>query len=88
METDARSGNGIINADGELWKLQRKAGLEFLNKSNLGILTDVVLPTYLDSTVAKLQSRSIGEVVDLESVFLELTTQLMGRMAYGVSFFL
>jgi len=77
-------GNGIINADGELWKLQRKAGLEFLNKSNLQIFTDIALPKYLLSTVSNLNSKCDGEVVDLEGIFLELTTQLMGRMAYDV----
>lgn len=82
---DICQGNGIINADGELWKLQRKAGLEFLNKSNLQILTDIALPQYLDSTIADLNSKADGEIVDLESIFLELTTQLMGRMAYDVS---
>jgi hypothetical protein len=82
--TEIYLGNGIINADAELWKLQRKAGLDFLNKSNLQTLTDVALPKYLDSTIADLNSRPSREVVDLEAIFLELTTQLMGRMAYDV----
>jgi len=81
---DIYVGNGIINSDGELWKLQRKAGLEFLNKSNMQILTDVALPKYLDSTVTDLNLTPSGELVDLEAIFLELTTQLMGRMAYNV----
>jgi hypothetical protein len=78
------AGNGIINADGELWKVQRKAGLDFLNTSNIKILTDVALPGYLESTIEFLDSRR-AEVVDLEIVIHELTTQLMGRMAYDVS---
>lgn len=78
-------GNGIINADGELWKVQRKAGLNFLNNANLKILTDVALPAYLDETVKGLSKTEQGSVIDLEDVLHELTTQLMGRMAYGVS---
>jgi hypothetical protein len=85
VTTDYHSGNGIINADGELWKIQRKAGLEFLNKSNLAILVDVALPKYLNNAVTKLQSSCAGEAIDLENVFHELTTQVMGRMAYDVS---
>ncbi|CZT45857.1 related to cytochrome P450 (CYP94A1) [Rhynchosporium secalis] len=78
-------GNGIINADGELWKVQRKAGLHFLNNANLRVLTDVALPAYLEETVKGLSEVGPGSVVDLEEVLHELTTQLIGRMAYGMS---
>jgi hypothetical protein len=77
-------GNGIINADGELWKVQRKAGLHFLNTANLKVLTDDALPKYLEETVSKLKATREQETLDLEGVFHELTTQLMGRMAYDV----
>ncbi|KAH7346474.1 cytochrome P450 [Rhexocercosporidium sp. MPI-PUGE-AT-0058] len=77
-------GNGIINADGELWKVQRKAGLHFLNNANLKVLMDVALPAYLDATVKSLSEVEQGSVVDLEEILHELTTQLMGRMAYNM----
>lgn len=79
-----RAGNGIINADGDLWRVQRKAGLHFLNNANLKVLTDVALPAYLNETVESLQEVESGLTIDLEEVFHELTTQLMGRMAYDV----
>lgn len=79
------TGNGIINVDGELWKVQRKAGLNFLNTSNLRVLTDVALPQYLSQSVAFLKSRANNNVVDLQAIFHEITTQLMGKMAYNVS---
>ncbi|KAK1463744.1 cytochrome P450 [Colletotrichum cuscutae] len=77
-------GNGIINVDGDLWKVQRKAGLNFLNTSNLKVLTDVALPQYLSQSVAYLGSQSGSDVVDLQAVFHEITTQLMGKMAYNM----
>ncbi|KAF7925044.1 uncharacterized protein EAE98_007132 [Botrytis deweyae] len=77
-------GNGIINADGDLWKVQRKAGLNFLNASNLKVLTDVALPKYLEETLAQLRNAGNGRTIDLEAVFHELTTKLMGRMAYDM----
>ncbi|KAE8453222.1 hypothetical protein EG329_011289 [Mollisiaceae sp. DMI_Dod_QoI] len=77
-------GNGIINADGELWKVQRKAGLNFLSNANLKVLTDVALPRYLDRTVQDLRKQDSGSVIDLEEVLHELTTQIMGRMAYNM----
>lgn len=78
-------GHGIINSDGELWKVQRKAGLAFLNTKNLQVLTDVALPQYLAQSVDFLKSRSQDvREADLQAVFHEMTTQLMGKLAYNV----
>ncbi|KAK4162849.1 cytochrome P450 [Cladorrhinum sp. PSN259] len=77
-------GNGIINADGDFWKLQRKAGLSFLNTANLRVLTDVALPQYLQEAVAELKSNAGGDIVDLQHIFHEITTKLMGKMAYNM----
>ena len=78
-------GNGIINADGELWKIQRKAGLRFFNNANLITFIDDILPPVLEDTEESLDSASIeGNVVDLQTVLLDLTTRLMGNMAYDV----
>lgn len=78
-------GAGIINADGDLWKVQRKAGLAFLNTANLRVLTDIALPQYLTQTIEHL--KRCGEkdrVVDLQVVFHEISSQLMGKMAYDM----
>lgn len=77
-------GNGIINAEGDYWKTQRKAGLSFLNTANLRVLTDVALPQYLSESIAQLRSSTNGTVVDLQYVFHEITTKLMGKMAYNM----
>ncbi|KAI8950304.1 cytochrome P450 [Xylaria longipes] len=78
-------GNGIINADGELWKAQRKAGLHFLNIPNLRVLTDVALPRYLNRSINHLRMRAKeGKIVDLQLVFHEITSLLMGKMAYDM----
>ncbi|KAH8666790.1 cytochrome P450 [Xylariales sp. PMI_506] len=78
-------GNGIINSDGDLWKVQRKAGLSFLNTTNLRVLTDVALPRYLGQTIQSLRKQGArGDVVDLQLVFHEITSQIMGKMAYDM----
>ena len=77
------AGYGIINAGGNLWRTQRRAGLSFINNSNLRVLTDVALPRYLSESIAFLKDRADGTVVDLQTVFLEITSQLMGKMAYN-----
>ena len=78
-------GNGIINADGDLWKIQRKAGLRFFSTPNLKTLIDVVLPPIVADTERLLDAAAKNAtLVDLQSVLLELTTRLMGNMAYDV----
>ncbi|TVY35384.1 Cytochrome P450 [Lachnellula occidentalis] len=77
-------GNGIINADGELWKVQRKAGVHFLSNANLKVLTEAALPAYLTKTISLLGTSQPEDVVDLSDIFHELTTQLFGRMAYNM----
>ena len=78
-------GNGIINADGELWRIQRKAGLRFFSNANLRSFIDEILPPFLADAKHCLNEASLGTTpIDLQDVFLELTTRLMGKMAYDV----
>ncbi|KAK6073935.1 cytochrome P450 [Seiridium cupressi] len=78
-------GGGIINSDGDLWKVQRKAGLSFLNVQNLQVLTDIALPKYLRQSLDFLKGRGDdGNPVDLQMAFHEITSQLMGKMAYNM----
>lgn len=83
--TNNFKGNGIINADGELWKIQRKAGLRFFNNANLKTFIDEILPPVLADTERTLEEAAQeSSLVDLQSILLELTTRLMGNMAYDV----
>ncbi len=83
--TNILKGNGIINADGELWKIQRKAGLRFFSNANLKTFIDEILPPVLADTERTLdEAAQKSSQVDLQSILLELTTRLMGNMAYDV----
>jgi hypothetical protein len=59
--------------------------LSFLNTANLRVLTDVALPQYLFESVNHLRTTKAGNAVDLQHVFHEITTKLMGTMAYNAS---
>jgi hypothetical protein len=59
--------------------------LAFLNSANLRVLTEVALPQYLRESIADLRSSTDRGVVDLQHVFHEITTKLMGKMAYNAS---
>ncbi|KAL9076620.1 MAG: hypothetical protein Q9161_000952 [Pseudevernia consocians] len=78
-------GNGIINADGDLWKIQRKAGLRFFNNTNLKTFIEDLLPRIFADTENCLDNASRrGSVIDLQVVLLDLTTRLLGNMAYDM----
>jgi hypothetical protein len=78
-------GNGIINAEGDLWKLQRKAGLRFFRTSNLKSFVDDYLPAFLHETEeAFFRKVTHDQILDLEQVFVDLTTRFMGKLAYDV----
>ena len=79
------SGNGIINADGDIWKIQRKAGLRFFSSANLKTFIEDILPPIFEDTKKTLNDALRCEkIIDLQSVLLDLTTRLMGNMAYDV----
>ena len=81
-------GHGIINADGDLWKAQRKAGLSFFSGTSLESFMETVLPeAFVHTRTQLLECTQSGSKVDLQGVFLELTTKAVGRMAYNVSRF-
>lgn len=79
-------GDGILNADGELWRRQRRAGAQLLSAANLAVLADEVLPGLLGQAARTLGAAAeSGEAVDLDGgVVQELTTRLMGRTVYGM----
>lgn len=80
-----RAGNGIINASGDLWKTQRKAGLKFFSGNNLEIMVEEVLPeAYLRMRSQMLEHAKAGTLVDMQSIFLDFTSFVMGHMAYDV----
>ena len=80
-------GNGIINADGDLWRIQRKAGLRFFSNANLKVFINDTLPPILRDTERRLDAAALAsEAVDMQEIFLDMTTRLMGNMAYDVCF--
>ncbi len=80
------TGYGIINATGDLWRAQRKAGLKFFAGANLDALVEEVLPAVYAQTQLKLtEHANTGAVVDMQKVFLDMTTAVVGQMAYDAS---
>ncbi|KEF59549.1 uncharacterized protein A1O9_04393 [Exophiala aquamarina CBS 119918] len=81
-------GYGIINSTGDLWKAQRKAGLKFFGGATLDSMVEDVLPeVYLSETGMRqqlLQAVKDNSVVDMQKLFLDLTTTVVGYMAYDM----
>lgn len=79
-------GYGIINASGELWRAQRKAGLKFFGSDNLDALIEDVLPeAYQKATPELVELTKTGKQIDLQRFFLDLTTTVIGQVAYDAS---
>ncbi|KAF3916147.1 hypothetical protein AA313_de0203751 [Arthrobotrys entomopaga] len=77
--------HGIINASGQLWKMQRKAGNKFFAGSHLQVLVDEVFPVFWQRAKEELdEAADTGKVVDMEELYLEFTTRVMGRVAFGM----
>ena len=78
-------GNGIINVDGELWKIQRKAGAQFFTGASIDSLVENELPQHFAKMRrTMLEAASTSSPVDLQALFFDLTTATMGRLAYGM----
>ncbi|CAG9956867.1 unnamed protein product [Clonostachys rosea f. rosea IK726] len=78
-------GNGIVNSDGDQWKRQRKVGVQLLAGANMNIVTSHELPAILGKTIRHLTEKAdAAEMVDLDASILEITTQLISKMVYGV----
>ena len=79
------TGHGIINANGDLWRTQRKAGLKFFSGPSLENLIEVVLPKVYAGTKRDLTMLAVSNTAfDLQELFLGLTTIAVGRIAYNV----
>ncbi|KAK6529429.1 hypothetical protein TWF281_008605 [Arthrobotrys megalospora] len=77
--------HGIINASGQLWKTQRKAGNKFFAGSHLQALVDEVFPKFWERAREELdEAAETGKIVDMEELYLEFTTRVMGRVAFGM----
>ena len=77
--------NGILNSDGELWRIQRKAGLRFFSNTNLKYFIDDVLPPLVEKLNDRLRAAAETDAtIDLQGELLDLTTRLMGKIAYDV----
>lgn len=77
-------GDGIINTDGPVWQAQRKAGHKFFTRKRLQHLREDMLPLILEDQCKVLSEAGVkGQEVDLQAVVHEITTRIMGQIAYG-----
>lgn len=82
---DQLFGRGIINVHGDLWSAQRKAGSKFFSGKQLEMMVEEILPEAFDRIRKKLQHHvEARTVVDMQDIFLDYTSFIMGHMAYDV----
>lgn len=78
-------GRGFLVADGETWKVQRKAGLIMFTQKNLQNSLEKCLEKQMEYIKSFLKA-SEGTVLDLQEVFTDFTTRFWLQAAYGVRY--
>nr|ADG34845.1 cytochrome P450 protein [Vanda hybrid cultivar] len=80
-------GDGIFNADGELWRKQRKtASFEFASK-NLRELSTVVFREYalkLSDILCQASCKDHHQAVDIQDLFMRMTMDSICKLGFGV----
>ncbi|PQQ19529.1 cytochrome P450 704B1 [Prunus yedoensis var. nudiflora] len=77
-------GDGIFNADGELWRKQRKtASFEFASK-NLRDFSTVVFRDYSLKLHAILSQAFEGQQVDMQELLMRMTLDSICKVGFGV----
>ncbi|ONK75429.1 uncharacterized protein A4U43_C03F16750 [Asparagus officinalis] len=82
---DVLLGDGIFNADGEMWKKQRKtASFEFASK-NLRDFSTIVFREYATKLSSILCQASIAnESIDMQDLFMRMTLDSICKVGFGV----
>ncbi|XP_037419662.1 cytochrome P450 704B1-like [Triticum dicoccoides] len=82
---DVLLGDGIFNADGELWRKQRKtASFEFASK-NLRDFSTIVFREYSLKLCSILsQACKAGKVVDMQELYMRMTLDSICKVGFGV----
>lgn len=79
------AGAGIINASHENWRAQRRIGLKFFSGKNLELMVEEILLEAYQRLKERLSKHAeYGTTVDMQSVFLDFTSFVMGQMAFDV----
>ncbi|KAJ3161543.1 hypothetical protein HDU88_007276, partial [Geranomyces variabilis] len=79
-------GNGIINSDGAMWKIQRKAGASFFSPRNIKRWVEEVFPLHMTRLHAVLaRAAAANVVVNVQELVLEFTLRVFLDIAYGIT---
>ncbi|WOL01040.1 Cytochrome P450 [Canna indica] len=82
---DVLLGDGIFNADGELWRNQRKtASFQFASKNLRDFSTHVFREYALKLSRILARRASTGSAIDLQDLFLRMTLDSICEVGFGV----
>ncbi|KAI8925019.1 cytochrome P450 [Entophlyctis helioformis] len=79
-------GDGIFNADGHSWLVQRKTASNIFNTRQFRLFTETVFADEMDVFVDRLASSAeSAKPVDLHDLFFRYTMDSFGAIAFGIS---
>eukprot|EP00899_Mesostigma_viride_P018511 jgi/Mesvir1/26661/Mv20448-RA.3 len=80
-------GTGFAIADGEVWKVSRRATVPALHKKYLEVMVDTTFGDCVDVMVDKLaKSAAQGKSVNMEDIFSQMTLDVIGRAVFNYDF--
>uniref|UniRef100_A0A7S3YZM3 Cytochrome P450 n=1 Tax=Lotharella globosa TaxID=91324 RepID=A0A7S3YZM3_9EUKA len=79
-------GDGFAVADGEKWKIRRRAVAPSLHKKYLNTMVSRVFASCSQRTVEVLRKNPPAEEINMEKVFSELTLDIIGKAVFNYDF--
>jgi cytochrome P450 len=77
-------GNGVVRAEGDLWRRQRRMMQPLFSPANLARLTDAMVGA-IDKEVDRLARREPGAVIDMEREMTSTTQRVLLEALFGAS---
>lgn len=79
-------GNGMIPADGEIWKTRRRAIAPSLHKTYIAAMVEMFGDSTLHATKSLAKAADNGEVIEMENLFSRLTLDIIGKAVFDYDF--
>ncbi|KAF6157516.1 hypothetical protein GIB67_004454 [Kingdonia uniflora] len=78
-------GDGIFNADGDLWKEQRRVASSEMHSTKFLEYSRQMVVNLVHQKLLKVVNAKVGEIVDLQDIFLRFTFDNICSAAFGVN---
>lgn len=79
-------GTGLIPADGETWKVRRRAVVPALHRKYVASMVNMFADCTLHGSVTLTRANEAGEAVEMENFFSRLALDIIGKAVFNYDF--